>query len=216
MNKLCRKGDHSPPLEAFGKDKSTKDGLTTCCKFCRAAMLQNWKLNNPRAAKRADKNWVAKNLEKVRARAKVASAALRASMPKGEYAVIQKAWREANPEATPRYSRKLMLKTGRDVLNQRAREDRKRYPARSAAYGTAKRARKLQRYVAWADPVAIAKVYDEAARLTKATGVLHHVDHEIPLQGQLVSGLHVHQNLRPMVAVDNMRKGNRFSIEQHG
>jgi excisionase family DNA binding protein len=62
----------------------------------------------------------------------------------------------------------------------------------------------------WADRQAIAAVYAEAKRLTAATGIEHHVDHEIPLCGEFVSGLHVHQNLRPMPAAYNIRKGNRF------
>jgi hypothetical protein len=37
----------------------------------------------------------------------------------------------------------------------------------------------------------------------------HHVDHELPLRGRRVSGLHVHTNLRVLPAEDNFRKGNR-------
>jgi hypothetical protein len=56
-------------------------------------------------------------------------------------------------------------------------------------------------------------IYREAQRLTAATGVAHHVDHEIPLQGVLVSGLHVHNNLQILTALENIKKRNRFAIE---
>lgn len=43
-----------------------------------------------------------------------------------------------------------------------------------------------------------------------ATGVLHHVDHIVPLISPLVCGLHVGNNLRVIPAVENMRKSNKL------
>lgn len=73
-----------------------------------------------------------------------------------------------------------------------------------------RRAAQLQRTPPWADMRAIRRVYAEAARLTRETGAVHHVDHTIPLQGELVSGLHVHNNLQVLPASENIRKRNRF------
>lgn len=74
------------------------------------------------------------------------------------------------------------------------------------------RAKRIKRDVAWADRCAIAKIYAEAERLTRETGVAHHVDHIIPLQGRYVSGLHVESNLRVIPWQENLRKANRYEM----
>jgi len=55
--------------------------------------------------------------------------------------------------------------------------------------------------------------YLEAQRLTLETGVEYVVDHIIPLQHPLVSGLHLDANLRVITAEENRVKGNSFTIE---
>lgn len=60
------------------------------------------------------------------------------------------------------------------------------------------------------DHKAIATVYIEAARLTKKTGVEHQVDHELPLRGRSVSGLHVPLNLRVITRTENLIKSNKL------
>jgi hypothetical protein len=54
----------------------------------------------------------------------------------------------------------------------------------------------------WADKEKIKAIYDEAAR----TGLV--VDHEIPLRGKLVCGLHVENNLQLLDSTTNVRKYN--------
>lgn len=53
-----------------------------------------------------------------------------------------------------------------------------------------------QRRPEWADPRALALIYRKAREIEKTTGVPQDVEHVIPLQGKLVSGLHVAGNLR--------------------
>lgn len=55
----------------------------------------------------------------------------------------------------------------------------------------------------------IAAFYDEARRLTVATGERHEVDHVVPLHSPVVSGLHVPWNMRVISKEENNRKGNR-------
>lgn len=65
----------------------------------------------------------------------------------------------------------------------------------------------------WANLSTMDEFYRLARKLTLETGIKHHVDHIIPLKGrfkggevQIVTGLHVHHNLRVVSALDNMRK----------
>lgn len=87
------------------------------------------------------------------------------------------------------------------------RPPRRSPPSQSSA---TRRARLRQRTPKWADRSAIGALYEEAQRLTKETGVPHHVDHQYPLAGAHVSGLHVHQNLRVLPATANKQKHNKM------
>jgi hypothetical protein len=62
----------------------------------------------------------------------------------------------------------------------------------------------------WADLAAIRRVYSEARKTSLATGFIHHVDHVIPLNGEIVSGLHWEGNLQILPWADNVKKSNQL------
>jgi hypothetical protein len=71
----------------------------------------------------------------------------------------------------------------------------------------------LKRKPAWdADnKAAILNLYRLAQMLTEKTGEPWHIDHELPLNGELVSGLHVLANLRVIRGQENLMKGAQFA-----
>lgn len=68
-----------------------------------------------------------------------------------------------------------------------------------------RRATKLHATPKWSEDMLIKEFYKNRPKN-------YHVDHIIPLQGKLVCGLHVLNNLQYLTATDNLSKGNRFEV----
>jgi hypothetical protein len=134
-----------------------------------------------------------------------------------------KDWRERNSE---KVKEKFKQYYQSNLEKERART-RKKYQDNIEAYKlsnklwrernadnerfrTAKRhAAKLQATPLWSDLNAIKQIYKEADRISKETGIKHEVDHIVPLQSNLVCGLHVPANLQILTKPENISKGNR-------
>lgn len=91
----------------------------------------------------------------------------------------------------------------------------KRNSATVNAKNSLRRAEKLKRTPKWLTEEDLKKIdaaYRTAKQVSEETGVKHEVDHDIPLKGKNVSGLHVPGNLRVIAAERNRRKYNIFNV----
>jgi hypothetical protein len=94
-------------------------------------------------------------------------------------------------------------------------EWKKRNPHLIAADAAKRRSAKLLRSVPWANERGIRWFYEQAKRLERHFGVKFHVDHILPLQGELVSGFHHQDNLQILTEEENLKKSNRFDPSEY-
>lgn len=96
---------------------------------------------------------------------------------------------------------------------QRAKEWRETNTDRVAANLAKRRANKKQATPVWADLKKIQVFYTDAKSLTERTGVEYQVDHIVPLNSDIVCGLHCEHNLQVITAEENNSKNNRLLEE---
>ena len=148
--------------------------------------------------------------EKLRLR-RISDSKYRASI-KDEISAYLKQWRVSNQEIIIDYRIKYKQQY-QDKLKDRRKKYRVNNPDKIAALNAKRRAAKLKRIPSWSsasDIKYMEALYSSTQRITRCTGIQFHVDHIIPLQGQLVSGLHTPSNLQIISSYLNLSKHNKF------
>jgi hypothetical protein len=162
---------------------------------------------------------------KYRASHKDEIALQRAKRKKHDYAV-NKLWREANKAKIVSDGKiyreknrdrinavkKIHRDKNKETLNAGVRNWKKLNKGKVCAYTTARKVGKVQRTPEWANLARIREIYELAAAQTRLLGKSFHVDHIVPLNGKLVSGLHCEDNLQIITATENMQKNNKYAV----
>jgi hypothetical protein len=146
---------------------------------------------------------------------------------------LNKVWFELNKDhakAIKRKYRQSLSKEKRDEENLKARiryyANKEKQSIRKKIYrsknkhitnanAAKRRAAQLFRTPKWLTEFDLFKIqcmYKVAAMLTRVNNEPWVIDHIIPLQGKLVSGLHVPENLQFMRARDNESKQHKYEI----
>ena len=126
----------------------------------------------------------------------------------------KKLWVLENSEKV-KIDAKNRYKTKKDEIKQYVAQYKKLNPAKANANKAKRKAAKNLRTPAWLTEIDYERIqnqYKLASILTKLHGEPWHIDHIIPLQGKLVSGLHVPSNLQVLRGSENCSKQNQFNI----
>jgi hypothetical protein len=126
----------------------------------------------------------------------------------------QRAYDAAKNEERREYSAKRYI-AKKQHIDAANKEYRRLYPHKHAAKEMQRKVAKMYRTPSWLtddDHWIMEQAYEFAALRTKMLGIPFEVDHIIPLQGKLVSGLHVPENLQVIPARANRQKCNRFEV----
>lgn len=192
------------PLNRFQRLKKAKDGYNGRCSECISARRFAWMQGATRETQR-DKAVIRREATREEARVRERT---RYQLEGDRIRARNNAWHHSNKEMRSLYNFIWRCENPERVAGYNTT------PATRAKIAK-RRAALLRAIPPWADFGAIRAVYEECVARVQSTGVPHHVDHVVPLQSPIVSGLHVHYNLEVVPAVDNLAKGNKLMETAH-
>lgn len=222
---VCKKCNADKPLDEFQLDKRRNKHYGTCRK-CRTKAQNDRRLANLDESRKRTREylreWRAKNPEKAAAinkkydeknRSKRSEYAKQYRKANPEKVLAQnKAWAAANPEKIKGYVKKATkawYERNPDYQSNFYKANKERYVAARARRRAAQESA-TPNWLTAIHKAMIQQMYDVSEARFIQTGVKHHVDHIVPINGKNVSGMHVPWNLQVVTARENLSKGWRF------
>lgn len=190
MMKRCTDCGNEKSLDLFSNFKHGRLGKKPHCKDCGARQTKEWVANNRSKKMAMDAAYRKEN------RSKITAYKLQ---NREKHLSDMKAWHAKN------WSEESAAEAAERARSYRANPDNL---GLINAWSSARRAREIQATPSWANKKAIEAFYIEAARLSKLTGIPHHVDHIYPLKSKWMCGLHVETNLQILTKAENLKKSN--------
>jgi hypothetical protein len=180
--KTCKSCNISQSVDNYYLHNGYKDKVRPSCKTCVKLQVKEYDFINQEKYKQRRENWLATN-------------------------------KRTYKHPYNKEYRNLYYLLNREKIRKAQQTYEKNNTHVIAAIKAKRRASKIKRTPKWltADHFEqIKMIYLKAKEITQSTGIPHHVDHIIPLQGKEVSGLHVPWNLRIIPATENLRKYNKL------
>jgi hypothetical protein len=128
----------------------------------------------------------------------------------------QKSYRTKNKEKISSYhkdyyrAKKQQLKAYKKTWHQKNKDKNRARKASNLAKYRASKANRTPKWLTKYDFKKIEQFYKLADELSLTTGTKYSVDHIIPLQGDIISGLHVPENLQVIPLLENIAKSNKY------
>lgn len=186
--KICSVCKTEKERTEFYKRAASRDGLQPLCKKCNDIKSYKYYAAHPEKPKRYNAKWYRANKDRVRETGR----RYRLLNPRGSAERAAKHRRE-NPEHCAAYRSWW----------------KKRNKALVAAQTRRRQAAKMRATPIWANDFLMGEAYSLAALRTDMFGFPWDVDHVVPLQSELVCGLHTEHNLQVIPRAANISKGNR-------
>ena len=149
---------------------------------CVECMREDWTFDNAKRSEKPKSDAAKAAGRRYYEKNKEAVKARANARPKAEVYTYKQKYKKANPELY------------KALVSVRKRRHREATP----------------KWVTKEEKLAIRKLYLKAMELTKLTGERYVVDHDYPLHGDTICGLHVLSNLRIMTQEENLKKSNKL------
>ena len=192
LTKTCKCCNKDKSFDSYNRAPRYKWGFKSYCKDCENRKSRETYSKNTDYNKERSKTYRLNNLDKEKKRSK-----LYAQNNKENIASNRKKYRELNW----------------DLVRNREKKYYQNNSHKWVHYNKIRESLKKERLPKWTTPSDIKIIecyYSLASRLSSCLSILHHVDHIIPLQGAMVSGLHTPLNLEVIPAKLNLQKGNKW------
>lgn len=173
----------------FNKARRERDGLMFTCRECGKILDRQRRLKDPEKEKARKDKYRREHMK--------------------ERNLARQRWAKENPEKIKEYRKRTYLKN-KEKENFKALEYAKNNRGIINALSSKRKAQLRKAMVGWGDLNKIREIYIECNRITKETGIEHHVDHIIPITSKYVCGLHVENNLQILTGSENCSKQNSF------
>ena len=220
--KVCKDCGIEKQIESFYKRTNNK--LFSSCKECckakdkknylkskdvKLAKCAEYRKQNKSKIQKYHANYYNANKDKMLSKAKE----YRSNPSVIEKERIRQKQYYAERSADIQAKRKLKLESNPNLKEKLIEYGKQHYEKNKHLYVARLNKRRAAKFSAtplWADLNAIKNIYKQSRQVSVETGVLHHVDHIVPLQGKNVCGLHVEYNLQIIPAKQNLSKANKL------